>query len=340
MENTFHTTKTCSGAANKPLVTIILAAFNGEKYLKDQLDSIINQSWTNWELIIRDDGSSDRTLSILVTYQLNDARIKILYDDKENLGICMNFAELMEYSASSKYLMFSDQDDIWLSTKIEDTYEAMKASELLYGEIEPLLVHTDLSLVDDHLSPIAYSAENFIKLKPQTPNKLNHLLAQNYIYGCTVMINKALLKQSLPIPPEAENHDYWVSLIAASVGHITYVPKSYILYRQHPSNFSGGISGGTFVNRVRRLAFGWNVMNNTIDIRIKQAFALYVRVENRLSNKNKNLLLDYLSRIKNGGTDAVAVAIKHKISRQGFLRTLMFYICLLKKRNFKNLHLN
>lgn len=338
MKNDSCSTKLYSGNTKEPLITIVMATFNGGKYIKDQLDSIIHQSWTNWKLIIRDDGSSDDTLAILSSYRLLDTRIELLCDEKGNLGICMNFAELMQYSALCEYLMFSDQDDVWLSTKIEDTFKAMRASELLHGLSKPLLIHTDLCLVNDQLKQISRSAEKFIKLNPYTPNKLNRLLAQNFIYGCTIMINRELLKESLPMPREAENHDYWVSLIASAIGHITYIPKSYILYRQHSSNFSGGISGGTFFNRVRRMAFGWHSMNKIIDMRIMQVSVLYLRIENRLNTKDKFMLSDYLLCAKHGGIKAVFVAIKNGIFRQGFRRTLLFYICMLKKRNINYLH--
>lgn len=315
-------------------VTIIMATYNGGGYLKEQLDSIINQSWKNWQLYVRDDGSSDETMAILSEYEADESRIKVLHDDKGTLGICLNFAELMQHCAFSKYLMFSDQDDIWLPEKVARTLDTMRASEALYGDV-PILVHSDLCLVDEQLRVIDKSAEKYINLDPHVRNKLGKLLAQNYVYGCTIMLNKHLVDVSLPVPCEAENHDYWVSLIAASVGRMVYLPAQYILYRQHRQNFSGGISGGTFINRLKRMTMGWQSVNDTVDIRIRQAYALRRRVGDALSARDKKMLDAFLACASSGGPKTVLVSLIHGISRQGALRTLIFYLSLLKRRNIE-----
>ena len=108
----------------KPKIDILMATYNGGKYVEEQLKSIISQSYENWNLVIRDDGSSDNTLKILNEYSKNDKRIHIISDNKGNLGLVKNFEELMKRS-TEEYIMFSDQDDVWVDNKINILLQKM-----------------------------------------------------------------------------------------------------------------------------------------------------------------------------------------------------------------------
>lgn len=319
--------------SNNDTITIIMATFNGGKYLKEQLDSIINQSYKNWRLVVRDDGSSDNTLTILNDYNTRYNCIEVITDSKNNLGISLNFAELMEHSKDSKYIMFSDQDDVWLSNKVEDIYKLMKATEQEYGQNMPSLVYSDLQLVDESLNYIVVPV-NMNRCFNATKSKinLNYLLAENFIYGCTMMLNNSLLKVCLPVPVEAENHDYWVSLVAVSIGRIVKLTKPCILFRQHSLNNSGGISRGSFANRFKRVLFGWKEIDYIVNMRIKQALVLKERVLHRLDDKNKKMLTDYLSKAATGGISAVYSAIRNNIYKHSIASTFMFYIALFRVR--------
>ena len=315
------------------MITIIMATYNGSKYLKAQLDSIINQSYKNWRLVIRDDGSSDNTLAILYEYKAKDNRIDVIIDSKSNLGVTLNFAELMEYCKDSKYLMFSDQDDVWLSNKIEDTNKLMKDTEQKYGQDIPLLVYAGLQLVDENLNYLTVpdNIKNCFNSNESRIN-LNILIAENCINGCTMMLNNSLLRACLPIPVEAENHDYWVALIAVSIGRIVKLDRPCILYRQHSSNNSGGISSASFANRFKRVLFGWKEIDYIVNMRITQALVLKERVLQNLDDKNKQMLTDYLSKAVNGGILAIYSAIKNKIYKHSFQSTFIFYLALFRMR--------
>ena len=150
-------------------IEILLATYNGEKYLNEQIDSIINQTYTNWKLLIRDDGSEDRTLEILKEYEKKDRRISILKDSKGNLGFVKNFEELLKNS-SEEFIMFSDQDDYWLENKLEIYINEL--NKLSKEEIEePLLLHSNSFVCDDNLEIIK---EKFIISKEALRYKENN----------------------------------------------------------------------------------------------------------------------------------------------------------------------
>lgn len=218
-------------------VTILLATYNGEHYLSEQLESLLNQSYKNIHILIRDDGSSDRTNQIIDRYieAFPDIVQKIIDNDK-NLGPSLNFSRLMQGS-DSKYIMFCDQDDVWLPEKVELTLKKMIEAEKSNPNI-PLLIHTDLKVVNTDLDILSNSYWAYQGIDPKY-DTLNRLLVQNVITGCSVMINKKLADTTLPIPTEAIMHDWWLGLLASSFGQIHHIDTSTILYRQHGNNDTG-----------------------------------------------------------------------------------------------------
>lgn len=222
----------------KPGIQILLAAYNGREYLSEQIDSILAQSSQDWQLLVRDDGSDDDTVRIIENYahRLPD-KIRLIIDNKGRLGASLNFGKLLEY-ADAEYIMFSDQDDVWLPNKIEMTLNAMKTAEQIYPD-KPILVHTDLQVIDSKLKPIADSLWNYQKLFPETGDNLNKIMAHNVVTGCTAMINKKAKAVSIPVPPEAIMYDWWLALNVCRHGKIVYVSIPSVLYRQHSGNRVG-----------------------------------------------------------------------------------------------------
>jgi len=219
-------------------VQVLMATYNGAKYIDEQLDSIINQSYDNWELLIRDDGSTDKTLKILADYvEKYPAKIKLLDNHGNRMGACGNFAELINNS-NADYVMFSDQDDVWLPNKVEITLNVMKSIELGKGVENPILIHTDLCVVDEKLNVINSSMWKLQNLNPHIKN-INRLIVQNNITGCTMMINRALANMAKDMPKDAIMYDWWIALIAASLGEIEFMREGTILYRQHSKNKIG-----------------------------------------------------------------------------------------------------
>ena len=215
-------------------IVILLSTYNGGRYLKEQLNSIFSQSYKDFEIIARDDGSSDETINILKSYN-----IKILDTDK-NLGAKLSFSTLLNYAVrntDAEYFMFCDQDDIWKTDKIEKTIAKMKELEKTNSDL-PLLVHTDLEVVDEKLNVLNKSFWKYEKRDPSL-NSINRLIMQSTVTGCTMMINRKLAEMSFPVSENSIMHDWWISMVASSFGKIAYLEESTISYRQHSSNDTG-----------------------------------------------------------------------------------------------------
>jgi glycosyltransferase involved in cell wall biosynthesis len=194
-----------------PQVDILLATFNGEKYLRQQIQSIFLQSHQNFHLIIRDDGSTDATLKIVKEMITEFPQKVTLIEDKTHLGVIGSFCKLLSVS-NACYIMFADQDDAWLSEKIAKSLAKMKDLEGLHGIEKPILVHSDLKVVDEKLELISPSYWAYTKIYPREGSHLNRLLVQNEITGCTVMINRSLANLSNPIFSGSVMHDSVISV--------------------------------------------------------------------------------------------------------------------------------
>lgn len=214
-------------------VDILLATYNGEKYIREQIDSILNQTHTEFRLLISDDGSTDGTRDILNEYKLKDNRIEVFMQEK-NLGVVKNF-EFLLGKVEAKYYMFSDQDDIWKESKIEKSLNKIEEG---YD-----LVYSDLEVVDENLN-VTYSS--YWKLKGiynkiKKYNNFESLYLNNFVTGCTLISKKELINSFMLLPNTSKFvlHDYWISLIISQNGKIAYVEEPLIKYRQHKNNKVG-----------------------------------------------------------------------------------------------------
>lgn len=235
-------------------VVILMTTYQGEAYLKEQMDSILAQDYPHWRLIVRDDGSQDATMLLLSAYA-NAHPDKISVErNAVNKGAAKNFLTLLadaagEYGGSDTgrvYFMFADQDDIWHADKLRRTLRRMKRVEKRYGASQPALVFTDAAVVDEIMTK---TADSFIRHQHLNAKKLslNHLLMENVCQGCTMMMN-APLARLVKVPDEgARYHDWWVALIAAAHGHISYLPEATLDYRQHGGNAVGAHEHAAYV---------------------------------------------------------------------------------------------
>ena len=217
-----------------PKLCILLASYNGEKYISEQLDSIINQTYKNWELIIRDDGSKDETMTILNKYEKKDERIKILRDDKGNLGFLKNFEELL-FNAKEEFVLFSDQDDFWLKNKLEKFVEKIRdLNEKVLSK--PLLIHCNSLVCDEKLEIIK---EKFIDSKIAKKNNSNIYFFEYIVQGSTSMVNKKMIRESLPFLKSVTLHDRYFHLLSQFLGTRVFIDESLVKYRQHERNEIG-----------------------------------------------------------------------------------------------------
>lgn len=231
-------------------IAILLATYNGAKYIREQLDSLFLQSCGDFHLYIRDDGSKDDTLKIVEEYrQKFSDRITVLEDSQKHKGAAKSFMTLLQ-EVDSDYYMFCDQDDIWLPTKVEKTLARMKEFE----GTAPVLVATDLKVVDEQLSPIkdSFNADLKIDVFRKHPELI---CVRHVVTGCTMMFNRAAKEASLPMSPRATMHDEWVALsVHFKGGTISILDEATILYRQHTSNTLGAeqASKGFFARALAR----------------------------------------------------------------------------------------
>jgi glycosyltransferase involved in cell wall biosynthesis len=247
-------------------IEILMAVYNGEQYIAAQLQSIVDQTYENWQLKIRDDGSTDKSMDIVGKYVEDyPNKIIIIQDKQHNLGSCNNFFELLKHT-ESEYVMFADQDDVWDKDKIEKTLSAFLELEYKFGKTTPLLLHTDLKVVDENLNVIATSFWEFQQMSSVKACSLNKLLLQNVVTGCTSMINKALIKKAMPLPDHLFVHDWWLALVASAFGKIEVINDTTLLYRQHTKNVAGAKQSGIvhFISRLFKLEDVKKGLNNSI----------------------------------------------------------------------------
>lgn len=220
-------------------IVILLATYNGERYLRQQLDSLMRQTYKNWELYIQDDSSTDTTVEIIKEYQRLYSNIVFLQPSCK-LGAKGNFIKMLE-QVEADYYFFCDQDDVWLEDKVESSLQYMSQLEKMteYAD-KPIVVHTDLKVVDSELNTIAPSFWAYSHVNPVKLSVFSKLATRNVVTGCTMLFNKSAREQSLPVPEEACMHDLWVTLSVMKVGGVLkYIESPKVLYRQHRGNVVG-----------------------------------------------------------------------------------------------------
>jgi len=302
-------------------VDILLSTYNGAIFLSEQIDSILNQSYTDWKLIIRDDSSTDKTKEVLQTYQNRyPKKIVVQKNSDENLGVTLNFSKLLE-SSSAPYIMFCDQDDVWLPEKVELTLKKMIEVEKSNPDT-PLLIHTDLKVVNTNLDILSDSYWSYQGLDPEY-DILNRLLVQNVITGCTVMINKKLADIALPIPDKAIMHDWWLGLVAASFGQVHHIDIPTMLYRQHANNDTGATSFNlhTILKKLQ------NLSNINLEKYTVQAELLLSRYSEDLKPEQKTLLEAFIATKNQSWIKSKQTLVKYKILKQDIFRNIGLLLC-------------
>lgn len=224
------------------MIYIIMCTYNGEKYIEEQLDSIANNSISDWMLFVKDDCSTDSTLEkVRIFEQRFPERVRIIKNPKQQ-GAAFNFLsmtyEIGKLISDDDFVMLCDQDDVWNVNKIEITLQKMREVTTEYGNSIPLLVCSDVEVVDENLKVIAKS---FKDMNHYNAKKIDfsHLMMENKVQGCTTMINKAFISKLKQLPKHVCMHDGWMGLIASAMGKIAYIEQTTMRYRQHSKNVMG-----------------------------------------------------------------------------------------------------
>jgi glycosyltransferase involved in cell wall biosynthesis len=307
-------------------IDVLIAVYNGEKYVRQQIESILGQSYKNIHLWIRDNHSEDNSVNIIEDIRRQHPQQITLITSSQNVGAIGNFAHLAQ-QAQADYIMFSDADDVWLPEKIAKTMHRMQQMEATHSNRMPLLVHTDLTVVKENLDVIHPSFWIYAFLKPKLPHNLPRQLIQNQITGCTVMVNRALLDIAKPIPNDICMHDWWLGICTAAFGKCDALDEATMLYRQHGKNQVGAKKYSLFSmlkllpDRIERKKSLHNQKMTFI-----QARTFIERYRNRLTMEQINILEAFLELNSASYWKRAKLVSKFGFFRVGFLRNLQ-YIC-------------
>ncbi|RYE14806.1 MAG: glycosyltransferase [Rickettsiales bacterium] len=208
---------------NQPLISIAVCTFNGEKYIHEQLNSLINQDYLHKEIIIIDDNSDDDTFNILLKYQSKYPFIKV-YQNEQNLGYIKNFEKSILF-CKGDYITISDQDDIWDRSKLS-TLQSNICNE-------DIMIYHDSAIIDENGKSLHKSLSEAIGYISGTANK--NLLLNNCVAGHAMMFKKLLLGHIFPIPLTIP-YDHWIAYISLTIGRVRYLKQNLVSYRQHTSS--------------------------------------------------------------------------------------------------------
>lgn len=305
----------------EPLVDILLATYNGECFIAEQIESIRLQTYTNWRLLISDDCSTDGTLDIVHRFASMDNRIVIVSEYHKFGGAKENFFAAMGHSDSS-YCMFCDQDDVWLPNKVEITLKAMKQLEAK-AALVPTLVFTDMKVVSTDLNIIDDSFERFSAIDPLR-TEFRQVLAQSIGAGCTMMINSMLRELALRIKntDDVIMHDWWLCLIASAFGRIGYLDVPTSLYRQHGNNEVGALKYSP-VNKALHL----DQMRDSVADTIRQAGAVRTVFGDLLDSGQLLILEEFILIGETKGFSAVIHLIRSGCWKRSLRKIGQIIVC-------------
>ncbi len=299
------------------MVSILLAVYNNGKHLKELIDSILDQSFGDFRLFVRDDCSTDDSYEIASGY--TDPRMTVVRSEAPSGSACNNFFRLL-LEREDDYLMFADADDVWLPDKVGSTLAKMQAMEAERGADTPILVHTDVKIADAQLGIIAESLFKYEGLSPER-NSLRNLLAQNNVTGCTVMVNRALRRLIADKPADAVMHDWWLALVAAAFGEVGVLYESTMLYRQHGDNSVGAYNASDPALAVKKLANA-DKTRTIYDAMFRQASCFAEIYKDKLTPEQYALCMAYGGMLHQGKLGRIGTVLKYGFYKNTVVRNI------------------
>ena len=306
-------------------VNILMSTYNGQQFLAEQIRSIQDQSYTDWTLFIRDDGSSDNTKEILKDFEHQDSRIHLIDNDKsDNLGVIKSFHKLVNHDRAD-YYFFSDQDDVWLPNKLE---LSLKEAQNYLADL-PLMVYMDLKVVNQDLEIMT---ESMVKSQSHHANtELVQELTENTVTGGVAMINHALAEMWQETD-DILMHDWYLALLASAFGNLVFIDQPGELYRQHSDNVLGA---RTLSKRFKKwirphilFAVYWDLIKNSQ----KQARHL---LQMPLSQSNRELIEAFVTIMDKPMLDRFRILRKYGLRKNKAFHTLVFTTLIVTKFAYK-----
>lgn len=301
-------------------VDILLATRDSVPFLREQLDSIFSQTFEDWRLNVYDDGSTDATrFTVRQLAAEHPGTVELLEDDGGCGGPVKGFSALLARS-TAPYVMFCDHDDVWKPQKIAVSLERMNRLECELPPETPILVFTDLEVTDRELQTIGTS---YWKVQRIDPYRLQfrQLLTQNVPCGCTMILNRALVDLTAPIPPRAVMHDHWVSLVAAALGRIEYLDEATLLYRQHGGNTMGA-AGGSWRRLLARAMTDPVALRTRFYQNVEQARAFLERFGSRLRLSDRKAVAAFAALREQSFLSRRVTLLRYGILKSGLARNL------------------
>ena len=312
-------------------VNILMSTYNGEKFVADQIESIQKQTYTDWNLIIRDDGSSDRTCEIVDDFVSKDNRIKLIR--AENVGVIKSFHELVTDSNNADFYFFADQDDYWLPEKLSVMLEETKK----HDNSKPVMYYTDLKVTDRNLN---VTSESMIRGQSDHANtKLVQELTENTVTGGASMINHELA-QLWQSTNDIIMHDWYLAIVAAALGELVYIDQPTHLYRQHDSNVLGA---RTLSKRIKKWIhpnlwfekYWWLITASQ-----KQAQKLLTENLSLMSEDDKALVSDYVNILKQPKAERRQILDRYNLRKNKNYHTSIFRTLIITKFAYKGKKIN
>lgn len=306
-------------------VNILLSTYNGERFLAEQIKSIQEQTYSDWSLLIRDDGSKDQTREIIQNFVNQDERIRFINaDEVVNLGVIKSFYTLLHYEEAD-YYFFSDQDDIWLPDKLQTSLDQAQH----YSNQEPLMIYMDLKVVNQDLEVMT---ESMIRTQSHHANtELVQELTENTVTGGVSMINHALAK----LWTQTEDiimHDWYLALLATAFGKLVYIDQAGELYRQHTDNVLGA---RTLSKRVQKwirphilFSVYWDLIKNS------QKQAKYL-LEMPLKAEDRELIEAFITIMDKSFLDRIRTLKKYGLRKNKAFHTVVFSSLIITKFAYK-----
>ena len=300
---------------DRETVSIIMATYNGQEYLREQMDSLLSQTYRNIEIEVCDDGSTDGTVELVKEYQKKDGRIS-LHQNEKNRGYVLNFLDGIKRSRG-RYRMLCDQDDIWNPDKVEITLAAMKKEEKKYPS-KPILVFTDAVNYD---SESEQTLGNFHENSHLDTKKVDtaHLFMENKVIGCTAMINDKVLPFLVELPDRIRVHDWWLALICSHFGRIVYLREPTLLYRQHSGNMIGGSS---FFDYVKNRLASLKSQKEVLLASYSQGQAFLELFGGQMSDSQREIARAFADMPRVGWCRRRFYVVKYGFTKSGILRNL------------------
>ena len=307
-------------------VNIVLSTYNGARFLAEQLESIQKQTFTDWQLLIRDDGSTDITPQIIAEFVKADPRIHFINEhDRQNFGVIKNFFTLVKYEKAD-YYFFSDQDDVWLPDKMATMLDEV----IHHDKSQPLMIYMDLSVVDQDLNVTHPSM-----ICSQSHHANTTLLAElteNTVTGGVAMINHALAEK-WEDTDDVIMHDWYLALLATTTGKLVYIDKPGELYRQHDNNVLGARTFrkrlAKWLNPLQALEKYWWLITTSQ----RQAELLLGQPD--LSTIQRELIGAYVGLINHGMMQRINLLKKYQFKKNKRFNTVVFRTLIVTKLGYR-----